>query len=76
MARIKVIEDSPKARSDFGWNSGGGISVLTPEMVESLLSGKSIAIDINGGEYSEFLVMGKKACLIGSGGGLGRLAKK
>ena len=67
MARIEVIEDSPKARSNFGWNYGGGISVLSPEMVKSLLSGRCIAIDINGGEYSEFLVLGYEACLIDNG---------
>lgn len=53
--KYKIIENTKEARDEFGWNYGGEDLKITLEELKEIENGKCLAIDINGGEYSEFI---------------------
>jgi hypothetical protein len=57
--RIEVIENTVKARAQFGENYGAFEFKLTHEQVEGLLAGKVVAFDISKREYTGFLSLKK-----------------
>lgn len=57
---LDVIDDTVESADKFGWNYGGGVSYITVEQLEEFSKGgKLIAIEINGGEYSQFITLNK-----------------
>lgn len=54
-----VIENTCVAKKEHGSAYGAGNSFITKEQIKALQDGKVIAMDINGGEYVEFLSMDK-----------------
>lgn len=56
----KIIENTDKARDKFGWNYGGEILEVTKEDLEQIINGKCLAAEVNGGEYTEFIVLATK----------------
>ena len=52
----RIIENTKEARESFGHNYGSQTDVLNDDLIEALLKGKCIAILINGGEYTQFLI--------------------
>jgi hypothetical protein len=57
--RIELIDDTPEARAVFGENYGAYEFRLTREQVEGLLTGKVVAFDISGREYTGFMSVKK-----------------
>lgn len=52
----KIIENTGIAKDKFGHNYGSETLKLTSKMMKALKSGKCIAREINGGEYTLFIV--------------------
>lgn len=56
-----IIENTDEARDAYGWHYGGKHLILSEEEIVALFfEGKCIAIDINGGEYVEFISIPKE----------------
>lgn len=54
MDNVKIIENTDKAKEEYGYMWGADTFVLTKEMINALLDGKCIAGD--NGEYVTFIV--------------------
>ena len=54
MDNVKIIENTDKAKEEYGYMWGADTFVLTKEMIKALLGGKCIAGD--NGEYVTFIV--------------------
>ena len=54
---FKIIENSEEARRDFGYNCGVDYFTITKADIEALMSGKCLAVEENGGEYSAFIIL-------------------
>ena len=54
MYNIKIIENTDKAKQEYGYMWGADTFVLTKEMLKALLDGKYIAV--YNGEYVTFIV--------------------
>lgn len=55
MNNVKIIENTDKAKDEYGYMWGSDTLYLTREMIEALLNGKCIAGD--NGEYVTFIEM-------------------
>ena len=55
MEPVEAIENTNKARDDFGRAYGAEDFMITSEQIDALKSGKAIALDIMWGEYSAFV---------------------
>ena len=55
MYDVKIIENTDKAKNEYGYLWGSNTFYLTIEMIEALLNGKCIAG--NDGEYVTFIEM-------------------
>lgn len=53
MENVKIIENTRKAKNEYGYMYGADTFYLTIEMIEALLNGKVIAGD--NGEYATFI---------------------
>ena len=53
-----IIENTPKARNEYGHRYGSEEFVITKEDIEALLNGKELACDVNCGEYALFIKLG------------------
>lgn len=54
MDNVKIIENTDKAKEEYGFMWGADTFVLTKDMINALLEGKCIAGD--NGEYVTFIV--------------------
>lgn len=54
MDNVKIIENTDKAKEEYGFMWGPDTFVLTKDMINALLEGKCIAGD--NGEYVTFIV--------------------
>lgn len=54
MDNVKIIENTDKAKEEYGYMWGADTFVMTKEMVNALLDGKCIAGD--NGEYVTFII--------------------
>lgn len=52
-----IIENTSKARDEYGHNYGSEVFTISKNDINALLSGKQLACDINGGEYSLFIIL-------------------
>lgn len=57
MYDVKIIENTHKAKDEYGYMWGADTFVLTKDMINELLDGKCIAG--NNGEYVTFIVYEK-----------------
>ena len=57
MDNVKIIENTDKAKDEYGYMWGADTFVLTKDMINALLDGKCIAGD--NGEYVTFIVYEK-----------------
>lgn len=55
MNNIMIIENTDKAKDEYGYMWGSDTFYLTREMIEALLNGKCVAGD--NGEYVTFIEM-------------------
>lgn len=56
-SEFTIIEDTEKAREEFGYNYGGGIYEILRDDLKALAEGKMLATTIND-EYSIFIRLG------------------
>ena len=54
-----IIENTEEAQNEFGHNYGSETYSISKQDIEALLNGKQLACEINGGEYSLFIVLKK-----------------
>ena len=52
-----IIENTSKAREEYGHRYGSEVFTISKNDIDALLSGKQLACDINGGEYSLFIIL-------------------
>lgn len=53
--KVDVIDNSREGREKFGIAYGAEDFYISKKQVEELLNGKTIAVDVNCGEYSAFI---------------------
>ncbi len=58
MSDFKVIDNTAKARDEFGHCYGSEIHEISREDLVALLTGKMLAATVNGDEYSIFIRLG------------------
>ena len=52
-----IIENTREAQDEYGHNYGSDIYVMSKNDIQALLDGKQLACEINGNEYSLFIVL-------------------
>lgn len=52
---INMIDNNIEGREEFGFAYGAEELYISKKQVEELLNGKTIAVDVNCGEYSVFI---------------------
>lgn len=57
---FEIIEDTHKARADFGFCYGADEYEITEKQIAALLAGKVLASTVNCGEYSIFIKLSKE----------------
>lgn len=57
--RKEIIDNTPEARQEFGYNYGGFHIKLSDTELQALADGYCIAADVNGAEYSVFIYQGE-----------------
>lgn len=60
MSDFEVINNTNKARGEFGYCYGSENYTLSKNDIEALLNGKCLATTINCGEYSIFITLNKE----------------
>lgn len=56
-AEIEIIDPTEEAQMKFGGRYGCELLEVTEKEITALLEGKAWAFEVNGGEYSHFVVM-------------------
>lgn len=56
-SNFAIIENTREARDEYGHNYGSSIYVMSKNDIQALLDGKQLACEINGNEYSLFIVL-------------------
>lgn len=56
-SNFTIIENTKKAQNEFGHNYGSDTYYISKEDIQALLNGKQLACEINGNEYSLFIVL-------------------
>jgi hypothetical protein len=54
---FSIIENTREAQDEYGHNYGSDTYYISKEDIKALLDGKQLACDINGNEYSLFIVL-------------------
>lgn len=57
---IEMIDNSLEGREKFGIAYGAEDFRISKKQVEELLNGRTIAVDVNCGEYSVFISLGEE----------------
>ena len=52
-----IIENTKEAQDEYGHNYGSDTYYISKEDIQALLDGKQLACNINGNEYSLFIVL-------------------
>jgi len=58
-SQLYGILDGPEEMEEFGFNYGTDRFYVTREAVEKLLNGGMLGFEVNGGEYSLFVIIGE-----------------